>query len=160
MFDAMIVSNSRDFLAFAALFVCGQCTGVVFDIFRAMRCAKAPGRRTLALQDTLLCAIGFYIFSLAADTFSGGELRWYVFAGFIPGAVLYFLCESRLVLGFFSKLFIFVFRIFSKVFGLLKTSAIFCTKPFLAFYEKILKKTAFLPKKINKKSLQADENGL
>ena len=160
MFDAMIVSTSRDFLAFAAVFVCGQCVGLVFDIFRALRCAHTPGRRTLALQDTLLCAIGFYMFSCTTDAFSCGELRWYVFAGFILGATLYFLCESRFVLFAFSKLFIFIFRVFSKAFDLLKSGAMLCAKPLGAFYEKILKKIAFLRKKFNKKSLQADKNGL
>ncbi len=167
MFDAMIVSTGRDFLAFAAVFVCGQCTGLVFDLFRAFRCAHTPGRRTLALQDTLLCAIAFYMFSYTADTFAGGDLRWYVFAGFILGVVLYFLCESRFVLCVFSKIFIFVFHIFSKGFGLLKSGARLCAKPFGAlfvkmrsFFKKILKKNPFLRKFFNKKSLQADKNSL
>ena len=160
MFDAMIVSTSRDFLAFAAVFVCGQCVGLVFDIFRALRCARTPGRHTLALQDTLLCAIGFYMFSRTTDTFAYGELRWYLFAGFVLGAVLYFLCESRFVLLVFSKLFIFIFRLFSKACSLLKSGARLCTKPFGAFFVKLRCFFEKMLKKINKKSLQADKNSL
>lgn len=160
MFDAMLVSTSHDFLVFASVFVCGQCTGLVFDIFRAFRCAHTPGRRMLALQDTLLCAIGFYMFSYTADTFACGELRWYVFAGYILGAVLYFLCESRFAMFFFSKLFIFIFRVFSKASALLKSGAMLCAKPFRGVFVKIRCFFEKILKKFNKKSLQPDKNSL
>lgn len=131
MFDAMVVNTPHDLAVFACVFVCGQCIGLVFDVFRAIRKAFVPGRRMLAVQDTAFCAVVFFMFSLTVNRVNSGDLRWFVFAGVILGVVLYFLTESRFVLKVLTAVTLFSAKIISKLSAAGKAFGTLVLKPFL-----------------------------
>ena len=149
MFGSMMVNTPRDLLAFAGVFVCGVCVGVVFDIFRAHRKVHPPSSAALAFQDALLCAIAFFLFSHTVSIYADGDLRWYIFAGFILGVVLYFLTISRFVFfslekafSLFKRILSAISKLFAKFFGLV-------SKPFLKISKKVKSFFCFLGDKTN-----------
>ena len=105
--------------------------GVVFDIFRAHRKVYPPSSGVLAFQDALLCAIAFFLFSHTVSTYADGDLRWYVFAGFILGLVLYFLTISRFVFFSLEKAFSLLKRVLLAISKIFKKFFRFISKPFI-----------------------------
>ncbi len=138
MFNSMMVNNLRDIFAFFAVFLCGVCVGVVFDIFRAHRKIYPPSSRLLSLEDAIFCAIAFFLFSHTVTKFADGDLRWYIFAGFFLGLMLYFLTLSKMLVCILTKAFELLKHILSMVSRFLS----YLAKPFLRFFKKT--KRAFL----------------
>lgn len=127
----MLVNTYHDLTVFVCSFACGQLTGFVFDIFRAIRKAFVPGKKALALQDALYCAAVFYMFSQTVNITNNGDLRWYIFAALILGTVLYFSLESPAVLPILARICMFFKKVFEKFSAFLQKLGIVLTKPFV-----------------------------
>lgn len=129
----MLVDSFHDTGVFFASFLCGQIVGFIFDIFRGYRKNKKVSKNMLSVQDSVFCAIAFYLFYKTVCLTNFGEIRWYTVAGAIMGLLLYFVAESCHILkvinivwkgifsvtGFFSKGFHRIFMFFKN--ALLKT---------------------------------------
>lgn len=126
----MLVDTYHDLAVFVCSFACGQLTGFVFDIFRAMRKAFVPGKKVLALQDALFCAAAFYMFSQTVNVTNNGDLRWYIFAALILGIVLYFSLESPALLPLMAKICVFFKKILSKLASVFQKLGAVLIKPF------------------------------
>lgn len=131
MMTGMLVDTYHDLAVFVCSFACGQLTGFVFDIFRAMRKAFVPGKKALALQDALFCAVAFYIISQTVSITNNGDLRWYIFAALILGIVLYFSLESPAVLPLMAKTCVLLKKILSKLKSFFQKLGTFLIKPFV-----------------------------
>ncbi len=136
MFSSMIVNTSRDLSAFLCVFICGALVGVVFDSFRAHRKVYPPSAHFLALQDAFFCAIAFSLVSHTVSTYADGDLRWYVFAGFFLGILLYFLVISKFVFSVFLRLFLLLKNIISAISNIFKKLLSYITKPFSVCFKK------------------------
>lgn len=149
MFGSMMVNTPRDLLSFAGVFVCGVCVGVVFDIFRAHRKVYPPSSAMLAFQDAFLCAIAFFLFSHTVSVYADGDLRWYVFAGFVLGLVLYFLTISRFMFFALEKVFSLLKRVLLAISKIFKKFFRFISKPFVKIFKKVKHFFCFIGGKTN-----------
>lgn len=95
---------NQELLTFGIALISGVLCSMIFDFFRAMRAGAAAESALVGLTDII-----FWIFSCAACFaciyYTGGELRFYIFAAIIIGSFLYFLTLSRLVSGIFVNFF-------------------------------------------------------
>lgn len=67
----------------------GMATGIVYDVYRAIRRAAKNGRWVTALLDTLfILSLGVVVASVLYAV-NAGELRLYTFVGFALGFALY-----------------------------------------------------------------------
>ena len=121
----MLVDSFHDTGVFLASFMCGQLIGLVLDVFRGYRKNKKVSKNILAAQDSLFCAIAFYLFYKTVCLTNFGDIRWYTVLGAFFGTVLYFVAESiyiiRITTGIWKAFFSVaegVKKVFRKVFGL------------------------------------------
>ena len=134
MFDEMIVNTTRDFASFIAMFVSGLITGVLFDIFRALRRVWKPGIKLTSFEDIIFLTLAFFIFTYSANIFSDTHLRWYIFVGAFLGTLLYFLILSKYFIFIFEKFFFFTSKTMSDIVTIFKK---FILSPIKNFYQKI-----------------------
>ena len=67
----------------------GMATGLVYDIYRAIRRALKSGRLVTVLLDTLFILTLGVIVTAVLYAANSGELRLYTFVGFVLGFALY-----------------------------------------------------------------------
>lgn len=105
----------NDGLLFLIYILIGIIIGVVFDIFRILRKSFKTSDFITYIEDIFFWIITGGILLFAIFFFSKGELRGYIFFGFIIGIALYMLTISRL----FIKLSVGVFNIIKKIFSII-----------------------------------------
>ena len=105
----MEIYLTQQAMAFVWALLIGCAFGLLFDIFRIVRIAIPVPDVVIAAQDILyfsICAIITFLYLLShAD----GRVRFFLIAGIILGAVIYFCTISILVMGV-SRLIIAVVR--------------------------------------------------
>ncbi|MGE5552999.1 MAG: spore cortex biosynthesis protein YabQ [Betaproteobacteria bacterium] len=102
---------------FALTIGIGLLLGLLFDFYRVVRGRLRPGRFATAVGDLLfsLTATGVTFALLIVGNW--GELRLYVWVGFLLGALSYRLFLSRTVISWLVALFTLVGRILAAVAG-------------------------------------------
>ena len=108
----MTVDSSHDIFIFVLSLICGVLSGLIFDIFRAMRSVFKSGKSWVAIQDIVFCAIVFVMFSYVVNNCNNGSVRWYEIAGAVLGVMLYYSTISFALL----KIFKFVLKIIKDIF--------------------------------------------
>lgn len=109
--DNMEISIKHELIVFWGAFFCSQVICILFDFFRALRKSTHPGRRLVALQDIVFCALSFKIFFDTCYVTNNGKLRWYIFVSFFLSMVLYFCIESAFVI----KIWLFLLKLTGKL---------------------------------------------
>lgn len=95
----MTVTLREQISLFAFCILCGAAVAVVFDLFRISRRLVRTSVWLTALEDVFFCilmaAMVFFVGLMCND----GEFRWYMLAGTLLGALMYFKTLSRAVRG-------------------------------------------------------------
>lgn len=130
---------------FFVFFVLGIFCALVFDTFRVSERFKKSNIFLSAVKDILFWLIITVMMFAICLRFNNGEIRFFMFAGIILGALIYFKTISKLVL---NALF-FVFNMLKKAVHL------FLKVLFLPFklLLKILNKPLFIALSLSKKSI-------
>ena len=96
----MTVTLREQISLFAFCILCGAAVAVVFDLFRISRRLVRTSVWLTALEDVFFCilmaAMVFFVGLMCND----GEFRWYMLAGTLLGALMYFKTLSRAVRAF------------------------------------------------------------
>ena len=124
----MEVSISGQLYVFLAMSVCGVCSGLIFDIFRAIRKTFSGSNLTTSLSDILFWLIISLGMFFALFTISGGEIRWHEIIGVILGSVIYFLTISHLFVTLLVILIHFTSKIFLTILKIILTPLVFLYK--------------------------------
>lgn len=82
----------------------GMATGIIYDIYRAIRKAAKHGRLATALMDTLFILTLGVVITFMLYIANEGELRLYTFIGFALGFALYMTGLSPFLLFLYRKL--------------------------------------------------------
>lgn len=116
----MFLSSRHELFVLFGTFIGGLTLGVVFDIFRIFRKNFDGASYLVWLQDVLMWAVMLAVVYITLFITNSAQLRWYEFAGFGVGLVMYMVLLSRLVvavssaiISFLKKIFAFVFMIIS-----------------------------------------------
>ena len=108
----MGITVASEVRVFAASFLCGILSGVLFDVFRALRKKVRSGTALVALEDLLFwLALAGLVFAFLYRI-NNGQPRWFIFVGIVLGAVLYQLTVSRYVVVIFTKFIGFICAVF------------------------------------------------
>ncbi len=146
----MFLSSRHELLVLLGTFIGGLALGLVFDIFRIFRKNFKGASYAVWLQDILMWAAMLAVVYITLFITNSAQLRWYEFAGFGAGLAVYMVALSRLVtaissavIGFFKKIFAFVFMVVSFPFRLiaklLATPLRFLGRQISKLYKRILR---------------------
>jgi len=100
----MITSVSNQAYVFLCTIIGGMAIALVYDFFRILRKAVRTSGTVTYVQDLLYWLIAAAIMFITVYYSNDGQLRAYLFAGAITGAILYALLFSNMVMR--SSLFI------------------------------------------------------
>lgn len=126
----MKLSVSHQLFVFVCMFFCGWLTGIVFDIFRALRRCVKSGSGVIAAQDLLLWLLELVIVYYTVFKVNNAEVRGYEAVALISGAVVYFIILSEYAVKFISKAIMLLIKIIKFVLKPLKKLVCFIKKPF------------------------------
>lgn len=97
-----------------SLFV-GIMLAVIFDLFRILRRKGNTPNYIVYIQDIIFWIIVTFIIIMSAFITNDGELRGYMFIGYILGAIVYIVTISRYVLKFVNRILDGIDNIFNKI---------------------------------------------
>lgn len=98
----------------------GAVLTLIFDCFRLMRRNKKTRDLIVYIQDILFWIIVAIVIIISAFITNSGELRGYMFIGYILGSMFYLLLFSRLILKIFGTVFDKIDLVFEKIFYFLR----------------------------------------
>ena len=94
----MTVTMSGQTILFAQFLLCGTTLGILFDIFRIVRKIIKHGVILTAFEDIIYCILSIFIFIMFSIKFNYGTVRWFMVAGCLSGAIIYFNTFGKLVI--------------------------------------------------------------
>lgn len=94
----MITSVSNQAYVFLCTIVGGMAIALLYDVFRILRKAIKTGIAVTYVQDFLYWIIAAAIMFLTVYFSNDGQLRAYLFAGAVIGAILYALLLSKIIM--------------------------------------------------------------
>lgn len=94
----------------------GGVLALIFDFFRAMRKCGKDNLLIVCLQDVLYLIIAAFIIIMSSFITNDGELRGYMFFGYLLGVIFYLLLFSRIVIKILSGLFTMLHNVAEAVF--------------------------------------------
>lgn len=150
-----VEQNEQAMIFFTSLGV-GFLLGVLYDVMRAFRLSFDRGKAVTVIIDLLyfsLVAFCSYVYILAANK---GEVRSYIIAGELIGAVFYYFSLGAVAMKITDRLAAFLKKIRSVVFKTICTPPALLKKGFSCFFRKmssLLKKKQKNSQKIRKKHL-------
>ena len=97
-----------------SLFV-GGILAVIFDFFRILRRKGNTKNYIVYIQDVIYWIIVTFIIIMSAFITNDGELRGYMFIGYILGAIVYIVTISQFILKFVNKVLDFCESIIEKI---------------------------------------------
>lgn len=112
-------SVSQHTSLFLVSVVLGAVLGVVYDVFRALRIIFPPAAKegAVLVEDILFCIIsGFSVFCFSTLAVRG-QVRFFVFLGFIIGFVLYLLTIGSIITGVLRLVFGTIYGSLRKVYS-------------------------------------------
>lgn len=129
----MYTNNLEQLINFIYFIATGMILSIIFDIFRILRRSFKTSDLITNIEDVIFGIITGLIILLSIFLFNNGELRLYIFIGFLIGIVVYMLFISK----YFIKLNISIINFIKKI-------IIIMTKPFKMLF-KFIKKIFFKP---------------
>lgn len=124
----MEIYLSQQVTVFLSTISCGIITGFIYELFRLSRKLFQTSDFVVFICDTIFWLVSSVLSFATILYFNSGQLRWFLFAGFIIGGVIYF----TLLSGIVSKIIVLVIRIMVRLY--------FIIKKILAVPLKIIKK--------------------
>lgn len=100
----------------------GSLLAIIFDFFRVLRRKGNTKNYAVYIQDIIYWIIVTFVIIISAFITNDGELRGYMFIGYILGAVIYIVTISPYVLKFSNKVLDFCEYILKKTFSILNKS--------------------------------------
>lgn len=97
-----------------SLFV-GVILALIFDLFRILRRKGNTKNYVVYIQDVIYWFAVTFIIIMSAFITNDGELRGYMFIGYILGAVVYIVTISKYILGFVNKVLDSIEKFFNKI---------------------------------------------
>jgi spore cortex biosynthesis protein YabQ len=143
---------------FLATFYGGIIIGFIYDLYKIYRSLLKPRKIIAVLQDLFFWCV-VTIIALAVLLYSNnGELRWYIFMGFVLGAVMYNILLSRVVVKSIKKFLNLVKKFYMYVYNKARRVFICIFKPikyifymlyrFLSPYFRKVKRIFTIPKRM------------
>ena len=127
---------SNQFFSFIIYTISGFIISIIFDFFRAIRKSTKTTKLLVIIEDVIFWIIASFISIYMIIHYNSGELRLYIFIGFIVGSVLYYITIS----SFLIKILVFIFNNINKILAkLVKLLLKIINKP-INFYTLNLKK--------------------
>lgn len=83
----------------------GGILALIFDVFRAMRKSGSDNLLLVCLQDVLYLIIAAFIVIMSSFITNDGDLRGYMFLGYLLGVMFYLLLFSGIVLKVLTGIF-------------------------------------------------------
>ncbi|MBR2476862.1 MAG: spore cortex biosynthesis protein YabQ [Clostridia bacterium] len=109
----MFLSSRHELFVLIGTFVGGLAIGGVFDAFRIFRKNFKIGASLVWLQDIVMWSAILTVVYVTLFITNDAQLRWYEFAGFASGIVLYMVVLSRIVITVFTAIITFIRKILS-----------------------------------------------
>lgn len=106
--------QNQTYVFLCSLFV-GMILAVIFDFFRILRRKGNTPNYVVYIQDIIYWIIVTFIIIMSAFITNDGELRGYMFIGYILGAIIYIVTISKYILKFVNKLLDFIEKILNKI---------------------------------------------
>lgn len=101
----------------------GGVLALVFDFFRLLRRKGNTKNYIVYLEDILYWIIVAIIIVASAFITNDGELRGYMFIGYIIGAIFYLILFSNLLLKLFGSILDFIENIFKNIWSFIRKIA-------------------------------------
>lgn len=108
----MIQNQAYVFLT--SVFV-GGILAIIFDLFRLFRRKKNTKSYIVYIQDIIYWIIVTLVIIFSAFVTNDGELRGYMFIGYILGAIIYIVTFSQYILKVANRVLDFIEKIFVKI---------------------------------------------
>ena len=93
----------------------GGILAIIFDFFRILRRKGNTKNYIVYVQDIIYWIIVTFIIIMSAFITNDGELRGYMFIGYILGAIIYMVTISRYILNFANKILNYFENLFRKI---------------------------------------------
>lgn len=100
--------------------VTGGLLALIFDFFRAARKCGKDNLLIVCLQDVLYLIIAAFVIIMSSFVTNDGDLRGYMFFGYLLGVIFYLLLFSRIILNVLSGIFRMLHNIVEAISDLLK----------------------------------------
>lgn len=114
----MEIHVSQQAGVFLWMALAGMCSSLVYDMFRISRKLFDMPDFAVFICDSVFWAVSAAISFITVLYSNSGELRWFVFAGFLIGGVVYFACVSAVVstiVLFLLKTAVRIYLFFAKI---------------------------------------------
>ncbi len=85
--------------------VTGGLLALIFDFFRAARKCGKDNLLIVCLQDILYLIIAAFVIIMSSFITNDGDLRGYMFLGYLLGVIFYLLLFSKFILNILSGIF-------------------------------------------------------
>lgn len=99
--------ENQVYVFFASILV-GVVLALIFDFFRLMRRKGKTKNLVVYIQDIIYWLIVAFIIIISAFVTNDGELRGFMFVGYIIGAIFYLFLFSKLFLKIFGTILDFI----------------------------------------------------
>lgn len=149
------VPQSEQLAIFVSSLGLGFLLGVLYDILRALRLSLTKSKVAIIVFDILyfiLFGLCTFLFILALNK---GEVRFYIIAGEIIGALFYYISFGIAIIKItdravviLRRFYAFVFKVISAPFRLIKKAFRALTNKIMLFFNKTEKKSKKIPKKL------------
>ena len=106
--------QNQTYVFLCSLFV-GVILAVIFDFFRILRRKGNTKNYIVYIQDIIYWIIVTFVIIMSAFITNDGELRGYMFIGYILGAIIYIVTISRYILKSVNKLLDFIEKTLNKI---------------------------------------------
>lgn len=93
----------------------GGVLAIIFDFFRLLRRKGNTKNYIVYIQDILYWLIVTFVIIMSAFITNDGELRGYMFIGYILGAIIYVVTFSPYIMKIANKILDFIENIFEKI---------------------------------------------
>lgn len=115
-----LINNTDNLIIFGYSILTGILAGIIYDLFRAFRYSRKPGKKLKYIEDLLfwfIVTILFFVFSVRT---LDGILRGFLYIGFFAGGTLYFLIGSKYIFPLFNKIFKLIIQSINEIIKILK----------------------------------------
>lgn len=138
------INQAYIFLIFIA---CGLFIAILFDVFRALRKSIKTNSFITNIEDIIFLILSGTIIIFSIYKYNHGQIRLYIFIGFLTGILIYFKSISSFFIRIDTILINFLVKLIKSISYNLKCIYFKFIKPIITFFYNIFKK---ISKKNNK----------
>ena len=128
--------------------ITGITTGILFDLFRAIRKTNTGGDGAVWAEDIIFWICETALIFSVIYRYNSGQVRFYFFIGLVSGTVLYLLTVSPAVIFIFGKITVFLKSVLLFPVRILKSIYRLFAMPVRVVTEKVKKTARKLKKRL------------